>query len=313
MEIKKIFIKPSQIIGNILVEGDGLFDNSKWYKTEEINTGLEYVFKKGLLKNFNWLTADILVDGKFMVVFLLKIFEKNKEFHLVFTTLNQCQARIRIPLKEVTSLDKWRFPREGAYLKPIVGGDKVDLDEVEKMSLIILRKSEEPARFCLTDFITTIEEVPKIKKPYLPKGFLVDEFGQSTLHIWKTKTESEKELVERLEKQLRDASIKKFPNEYSNWGGWRKLRFETKNFFRTHFDGKRWYLVDPDGYAFWSSGIDCVRPDVTANIKGIKNALKWLPKNRNFKVCFSYTSDGQLQFNFLISNFIRVFGSKWYE
>lgn len=46
-----------------------------------------------------------------MVVFLLKLQEENKEreFHIVFTFLNQCQARIRITIKEVITLNKWRY------------------------------------------------------------------------------------------------------------------------------------------------------------------------------------------------------------
>lgn len=314
--MESILIKPTRILGNLVKEGEGILENSYWYKGENVGDGIEYKFETGLLENYNWLTADILLDGKFMVVFLLKIIEDmDREFHLMFAVLNQCQARIRIPIKQVITQNKWRFPREGAFLKPIVGGDIVELSKVSKMNLIILRKSEEAARFCLTDFVLTKYFVPKLKNPLTPKGFLVDEFGQSRIHIWKTKTGSEKELKERLVKQLKKASFVKFPEDYSKWGGWKKKRFEARNFFKTIFDGKRWYFVDPDGYAFWSSGLNCVRPEVIANIEGIEKTLKWLPdKDGIFKDCFSYTSEGQLQFNFLMANFIRTFGPKeWYS
>jgi len=54
------------------------------------------------------------------------------------------------------------------------------------------------------------------------------------------------------------------------------LKFEATGFFKAHHDGKRWWLVAPDGYAFWSSGLDCVRPDTDANIEGLEDALRVL-------------------------------------
>jgi len=78
------------------------------------------------------------------------------------------------------------------------GGDKVDLSKVDRMTLTVLRKSEEPARWCITPLVATVDEPPKLTKPLLSKGPLLNEFGQSRLHEWATKTRSEKELIERL-------------------------------------------------------------------------------------------------------------------
>ena len=35
-------------------------------------------------------------------------------------------ARMRVPLEAVDQ-NRWRYPREGAWLKPMCGGDRVDL------------------------------------------------------------------------------------------------------------------------------------------------------------------------------------------
>jgi len=87
------------------------------------------------------------------------------------------------------------------------------------------------------------------------------------------------------------------------------LKFEATGFFKAHHDGKRWWLVAPDGYAFWSSGLDCVRPDTDANIEGLEDALSWQPDfESQFKIAFHTSFEGHRHFNYLIANFIRAFG-----
>ncbi|MCX7969644.1 MAG: hypothetical protein N3B10_14315, partial [Armatimonadetes bacterium] len=273
-----LVLPPQRKLGSIREDGLAPIEGSIWYVAENVGDGLAYFFPEGALANMNWLTADLLLDGNHLVVFLLTLQEGESglAFRLVFGALNQCQARIRVPLEAVNQ-NRWRYPRESAWLKPMCGGDVVDLRKVDRMTLTVLRKSEEPARWCLTPFVATVSEPPKLTKPLLPKGPLLDEFGQSTLHEWATKTRSENELIERLRAQLESAPNRHFPEGYSCWGGWKELRFEATGYFRTHHDGKRWWLVDPDGYAFWSTGLDCVRPDTDANIEGLENALSWLP------------------------------------
>jgi len=312
----KLEIRPAGLLGRLREDGIGLIEGATWYVAEEVGDGLVYYFPRGALAGMNWLTADMLLDGKFLVVFMLSLQEgeNGPTFRMVFGALNQCQARIRIPLEAVNQ-NRWRYPREGAWLKPMCGGDKVDLSKVDRMTLTVLRKSEEPARWCITPFVATVDEPPKLTKPFLPKGPLLDEFGQSRLHEWATKTRSEKELIERLKSQLEEASRSRFPESYSRWGGWKELKFEATGFFRTHHDGKRWWLVDPDGYAFWSSGLDCVRPDTDANIEGLEDALSWLPDfESQFKIAFHTSFEGHRHFNYLIANFIRAFGpDQWYD
>ncbi|MFN4227532.1 MAG: hypothetical protein ACK4F0_05275, partial [Candidatus Ratteibacteria bacterium] len=196
-------LKPKQKLGCLREETPAPLEEAFWYLSENIGDGLVYFFPKGYLSSMNWLTADMLLDGKYMVVFILILQEggNGPVFQMIFALLNQCQARIRIPLEAVKQ-KRWRYPREGAWLKPMCGGDVVDLKKVDRMTLTVLRKSEEPARWCLTPFVATIKEPPKLTKPLLPKGPLLDEFGQSTLHDWATKTRLESELIERLKSQL---------------------------------------------------------------------------------------------------------------
>ena len=92
---------------------------------------------------------------------------------------------------------------------------------------------------------------------------------------WPAKTRSIEELKTRIQKQYEDASVIKWPEQFSAWGGWKSKRLgDGSGFFRTHQDGRRSWLVDPDGYAFWSAGLDCVRVDTNARFDGIEGTLE---------------------------------------
>ncbi len=43
------------------------------------------------------------------------------------------------------------------------------------------------------------------------------------------------------------------------YGGWTGLRGEATGFFHTQQIDGRWWLVDPDGYVFWSIGVNAIR------------------------------------------------------
>src|SRR6185312_14097054 len=100
------------------------------------------------------------------------------------------------------------------------------------------------------------EEPPRLITPHLPKGPLLDAFGQSTIRQWPAKTHGEPELRQRLRGQLGAAPSQKWPELFSPWGGFPKRQFERTHFFTTHYDGKRWWLADRGGHPFWSAGLD---------------------------------------------------------
>ncbi|MCS7309747.1 MAG: hypothetical protein NZ741_05955, partial [Armatimonadetes bacterium] len=179
----------------------------------------------------------------------------------------------------------------------------------------ILRKADAPERWCMTPIVATEEEPPKLTSPLLPNGALLDMLGQSRLHDWEGKSRSAEEVSARLRQQLAEAPSAAFPKGFSRWGGWKELRFESTGFFRTHHDGRRWWLVDPDGYAFWSAGVDCVRVDTEAAYDGLEAALEWMPDpSGEYAAIYRHTEHGGgRSINYLAANFIRAFGKEeWY-
>jgi hypothetical protein len=176
----------------------------------------------------------------------------------------------------------------------------------------------------MTGFQAAAADVPKLDRPILPKGKLLDEFGQSAQRDWPAKTRSEAELKTRIRTQFERAPQQAWPEAFSRWGGLKSRKLaEGAGFFRTHHDGRRWWLVDPEGYAFWSAGLDCVRVDCEARYDGIESALTWLPeKTGEYADIFHARYDNEVLrgklVNYLAANLIRTFGAsgwrdKWSE
>lgn len=312
--IRGLRLVPQSLLGNLRrEEGQAPIPGAVWLVAEDVGDGLEYRFPPGTLAKASYLTCDMLVDGLYLAVFDLALMEgeEGKAFHFRFGALHQCSLRVRMPLNLVDQ-NRWGIDREGAFLKPRCSGDRVDLAKVDRMRFTLLRKSPQPVRWCMTNFIAAETEPPRLARPVLPKGPLLDELGQSRLHEWTTKTRSVEELKQRLQQQLLTAQTHTWPESFTRWGGW-KVRRLTRGtgFFSTHHDGRRWWLVDPDGYAFWSVGLDCVRVDTTANYEGLEDALSWLPDPTSEFGEIYQTRPGPTTgrfINYLAANFIRTFG-----
>lgn len=297
-----------------LKEDDGAipWENGQWYIGEQISDGLHYKLAKGGLAQAQYLNADILLDGNDLCVFEITLKEGlvGSAFSLRFGVLNQCAARIRFPLSLV-DLNQWRIEREGAWLKPNCRGERVDLNLVDRITFKILRKSNQPVRWCLTPIIVTNQPLPKLTRLILPQGKLLDAMGQSQLHSWPTKSRSTKEVTERLRLQFKHSPRQKWPQHFSRWGGWQERRFLASGFFRTEFANNRWWLVDPDGYAFWSAGCNCVRLNTDTYVSGLLPALEFIPE-RQGRFAPAYRKNGEY-INFTTVNLIRAFGSQQWQ
>ncbi len=310
-------LTPDDFQGKIApVEGEAPFPEASWFRADAEESGLVYRVPPGALAEAQYLTADLLVEGDTIVVFGLALQEgrEGPRFWAEFSALTECQARLRLPL-EVVDQNRWRLEREGALLKPMFGGDRVDPARVDRILLGVWRKGDAPARFCLTPITVTAETPPLLNDPLLPKGPLLDELGQSRLRRWRGKSASAEEVTSRLRAQLEAADRHRWPETFSRWGGWKERKVEASGFFRTHHDGKRWWLVDPEGHLFWSAGPDVVGVgESVAAYAGLEKALSWMPKrDGEFSDAYTHWGPQGKALNYLIANLIRAFGGDWHD
>jgi hypothetical protein len=228
-----------------------------WYEAHAVDDGLTYRFEAGALARARFVVADLLLDGNHLAVFSIDAQEgaDGPTFRLRFGLLNQCQARMRFAL-ELVDQNRWMFDREGAWLKPICSGNRVDQAKVDRLTLSVIRKSEAPVRFCLTALTATAGEPERLTAPLLPRGPLLDALGQSTIHDWPAKSRDQAEVTARLHEQRATvgSGARRWPADFSRWGGCADVQWEATGFIRTHHDGRRWWLVDPDGFPFGRRG-----------------------------------------------------------
>ncbi len=309
-------LSPVALLGNLSSEDAASLDGATAFVATHQGDGLSYSFAPGALADFAWLSADFLVGGTHLTVFQLRLRQSDSDsqsdsdavFEWRFGFLNGCQGRLRLPLDAVDQ-NRWMYAREGAYLKPICDGKRVDLAKVDRLELLVLRKSEAASRFCLTPLTASRHEPAKLVAPLLPNGPLLDEFGQSTLCDWPGKTGGEEELLERLQTQRERAAEQHWPASFSKWGGDGRQKLQATGWFRTQHDGARWWLVDPDGHPFWSAGMDCVAPNIETPYSGLEAAFRWLPpREGDFAAAFEQTAGRGEAINYLAANFLRAFG-----
>lgn len=159
----------------------------------------------------------------------------------------------------------------------------------------------------------------KIDKAYIaqaepeyvvPDVKLVDTLGQKKITDWVGKTKSENELKEYLLKEYEKEITQ--PEGFSPYGGWLGKKFDATGFFALEKDDKRYWLKDPDGYAFISCGLDCVGVDGDCNLTGIECFCDELPDKDTPGWAKRKFSD-ETFFSWHKYNLYRTFGDNWYE
>lgn len=202
-----------------------------------------------------------------------------------------------------------RFPRQ---LKGTVMGRRLDLSDIGKVALRI-----EPV--LTPDYLTKIEIAGIFLTDTLPAPLdklsqpVVDQFGQWNAKNWEGKTQSESDLKNNLHELESIAANVALPVDWSIYGGWEQKKFKATGFFRTQNDGKRWWFVDPEGCAFLSAGIDCIRDKAEGTVTGQEDLFAWLPPKDDplFSKAYGNQRNKSVQVDFVQANLMRVYGSDW--
>lgn len=164
------------------------------------------------------------------------------------------------------------------------------------------------------------EKFSELNKP------VVDKFGQWNYKDWPGKTKDETQLKNNILALEKEASNSEYPAGWNKYGGWKQKKFKATGFFRTQFDGKRWWLADPEGYAYVCNGIDVITPSMLTQVYKNNNEdfFEWLPsgpdtlvykdaisKSRNRESGMNLIRGKSYGYNYYVSNLIRVFGQDW--
>lgn len=144
-------------------------------------------------------------------------------------------------------------------------------------------------------------------------GAFVDKFGQYSGADWPGKLHSEKDFSTRVQAEATDLAKHPTVANRDKWGGWAdgpSLK-ATGHFYATKHNGK-WWLVDPDGKLFWSSGITCVNLKLSTKTSGREQYFSWFPGEQDPLRKF-YINPGKrnAQINFFAANLFRKYGPEY--
>ena len=152
----------------------------------------------------------------------------------------------------------------------------------------------------------------------------IDKYGQFKFKDWKDKVKSDDDLKTALALEDKDLAKHISPANRTKFGGWEKgKRYEATGHFRFQkIDGK-WWMIDPEGYLFWSHGVVRVTPSSAVTpLDGRHCYFEDLPKADSEYALFYTTNDELLAphyaargiketYDFSSANIRRKYGKDW--
>lgn len=308
--------------------------DGEWYVADGPGAQLVYDLSDLTVPRPAYLTFDALADASSITAFEVRVIEsaegsfdgldsslaqlamdrilgEETTYSLKYRCYGGCSARIPVHLPDVPTETEPVRPWGGRLMVSESGG-AADLASVDRVVVELVRAQETPVRWCQTPLRVAREAPERRPDPVLATDPpLVDELGQSTGREWPGKSESAEEVTDRLERQRAAAGEARWPDAFDRWGGWTGRSFEATGYFRVESTDDRWWLVDPDGHPFWSSGLNAVTPACPARIRGLGDALAWLPAPDGPYAPARGDHDGAPTVDYLVANLVRAFGEEW--
>jgi hypothetical protein len=283
------------------LDRDPAFEHAEWFQVQK-RGGIAYLLKTPPA-GAKYVSLDLLIGDTRFIMFRIRLLAGEREvWSRHSSALTWCQTRIVQKLPAAA-----------------------DLANVDRVELIAARKPIGAMAFCAAPPRFSTEPPGRLDTPALPKGPLLDAMGQFRLAEWSTRSKAATEVTARLHADLAAAPMASWPARFSRFGGDRQSPcVEATGFFRTHHDGRRWWLADPEGHRFWSAGACCVHPSIDHEVRyetewmNLRGALAWMPgADGDYAAAYGHNpwhAQTDKELNFMAVNFIRAFGpDHWQE
>lgn len=273
----------------------------------------------------NWLAMDVNFPQpeQFALCLCVGVYRYDQEpakeapyFGMLTGTFPNYLTRISLGFDELACRNGF-LPRTPGKLKTVCAGLPITPDEISAL-YIGARACHVPQVIELSNLFLSDEE-PDYPMPDVK---MVDEMGQWTQKDWPGKMHSVEEMVETLQKELTVPALPPIDRR-NRWGGNLDLKLtEGTGFYATHKDEHgKWWIVDPEGYAYFVMGLEMIAPGSSGVVNEWRDTYTWLPdKDGEFAVAWSemhgdpnrarrvaYSED----VDFAKINLIRAYGDEW--
>ncbi|MEM1011627.1 MAG: beta-agarase [Planctomycetota bacterium] len=203
------------------------------------------------------------------------------------------------------------------------GQSQIDPSQVEKFILFSVRP-ESNESFVVSNLRVQGEVTPIELSEFLP---FIDRYGQYVHTEWPGKATSDDDLLAQVESEAADLAANSGPSSFNQYGGWADgPQLEATGHFRVTKREGMWWLVDPDGRLFFSTGPDClnIRASGATGVEHRETYFEWLPPregdelSEHYFVNESWAPHGFYKdklpftmFGFYNANLQRKYGDDW--
>ncbi|MCL2362128.1 MAG: beta-galactosidase [Defluviitaleaceae bacterium] len=240
-------------------------------------------------------------------------------FYINFGLLPNIRALVCMDMEWVKG-DKVFPERNPGQVKLVCLGEHIHRDHITKVTI---ENSD-----CFTEIDFAISDL-KLTDEYptefpIPDVKLIDKYGQYKLKDWPNKIKNDDMLRECLT-NIAGVQGEKPVFPFSHWneryGSAKDLKLtDGTGFFDKIKNDGRWWLVDPQGYAFFSVGVDVIIPQIGCRVDGVEKWLDWLPSEDDpvYGKLFEHVKSAHSEqvhtfFPYELANMHKVFGDNWYE
>lgn len=266
---------------------------------------------------YGYLSVDVKSGQDWSLVFRFEIWEKGStgeepDLTVRFSMIPQEEVRLALPFLAMDAQHIF-LDRTPGKLRSFVTGRAVRPENIGRIA-IGLRKGWEKQQLQVRNVVLQTQEP---EYPFCGRK-LVDRLGQKKRADWPGKCADEAEMIDRIMADRKRLQEKEGIRPVSRYGGCSEMKFDATGYFRLEKTDTHWWLVDPDGYAFLTAGMDCVHVWACTPVEGLESCYDWLPEKEG-KFADAWMGhpwkkeSGQRFVSFFISNLIRCFGEKWKE
>ena len=148
---------------------------------------------------------------------------------------------------------------------------------------------------------------------------IVDDMGQYVGDQWNGKIEKAADLKQLGNKDYESYNAKSFQSQFSKYGGWKpSVKQQSKGYFYSKKINGRWWLIDPEGFLFWSLGINGIgngSATKTITRERLFPDLEWERSKEKSDYKSFYSEDSKIfrsdRINFYYLNLRRKYGDNW--
>lgn len=261
-----------------------------------------------------YLTMEVVNPNAYMVNVYIHFYQDRDSK----TKIRQCGASIGllpgVPTKLVLPLSyldcqQIYLPRYPRQMKGRIMGSAISQDKISDVMLTVdpYRKRDFESKLVLGKIELQQElntQMPALAAPY------IDELFQAANKTWPQKQQGTFEHAYYLKQLDTLYQQAQYPVGWTASGGLNLLKTEGTGWFRVEKVKERWWFITPEGHAFLSNGVDCVRPSSDAVIEGYEELYQKLPTLFD-TVRYFRNRQGQKSLNVLGENWLRARGKNW--